>query len=64
MEHVTKLKKKLSSIKLYPQKIDVTEKKAEYWFSVGNGGWGDKRDHKLCMDMIVQRHKIQNGSYN
>lgn len=34
---------------LFPDRLNVFHKKAESISNVGNGGWGDARDHELCL---------------
>lgn len=52
MSHVTKLKQDLMSINLYPDVIEVIDIDSYNKVGSGWGGWGDPRDHTLCMSMI------------
>ncbi|XP_025201151.1 alpha-1,6-mannosyl-glycoprotein 2-beta-N-acetylglucosaminyltransferase isoform X2 [Melanaphis sacchari] len=55
MALIAKVQKLLSSVYkyLFPEKLEVTyapiKKKVLH---KGNGGWGDVRDHKLCLQMV------------
>lgn len=59
MALIAKVQKLLSSVYkyLFPEKLEVTyapvKKKV---LRKGNGGWGDIRDHELCL-RIVNRHE-------
>lgn len=59
MALIAKVQKLLSSVckYLFPEKLEVSyapvKKKV---LRKGNGGWGDIRDHELCL-RIVNRHK-------
>lgn len=58
MALIAKVQKLLGSVRkyLFPEKLEVTytavKKKV---LRKGNGGWGDVRDHELCL-RIVNRH--------
>ena len=32
--------------------IDINDVPAENSYQEGNGGWGDPRDHKLCLSFV------------
>lgn len=53
MSHVVKLKQNLNTLKLYPETVDVTLVNTIQMPTSGFGGWGDERDHKLCMHMVI-----------
>ncbi|XP_025424797.1 alpha-1,6-mannosyl-glycoprotein 2-beta-N-acetylglucosaminyltransferase-like isoform X2 [Sipha flava] len=52
MSHIVKLKQNLNTLKLYPETVDVTLENTKQMPISGFGGWGDTRDHKLCMHMM------------
>lgn len=57
MSHVNKYKHTLNSLDLYPEKLDVKVIRGlNQMFSAGNGGWGDTRDHTLCMHMAFNHY--------
>lgn len=37
---------------LFPSRLRLTTVKKEIKIKIGNGGWGDHRDHSLCRNMI------------
>jgi len=56
MSHVTKLKENLKNLNLYPETMDVTIVHHNQEIGLGFGGWGDVRDHKLCMRMVIHQN--------
>ncbi|CAH1122483.1 unnamed protein product [Ceutorhynchus assimilis] len=45
------VKNEIKSLGLYPTNIELTETKVGRPKMMENGGWGDKRDHELCLKM-------------
>lgn len=54
VSHVARLERNLMSLKLYPETVDVFSVPRFQTIGSGNGGWGDARDHELCMRVCAR----------
>lgn len=50
---VSTIEELLKKSDLYPETIKLISGKVYKPTFTGNGGWGDKRDHELCINMTM-----------